>query len=88
MPSIALSIAAETIGITGFGIRIASEAESDMISVERVFAYTEIEPEPGYKNETTPPETWPTAGTLALQDLSLAYFKGAPTTLNNINVSA
>ena len=81
-----LSIAAETIGTTEFGIRIASEAESEMTSVERVISYTEIEPEPGYNAEALPPEVWPTAGALTLHDLSLAYLKGAPTTLNGISV--
>ena len=86
LAGMSLSIAAETIGSTEFGIRIASEAESDMTSVERVFTYTEIDPEPGYNSETLPPEDWPTEGSLALQDLSLAYLKGAPATLNNVSV--
>ena len=81
-----LFIAAETIGSTEFGIRIASEAESDMTSVERVFTYAEIDPEPAYNSETLPPEDWPTEGSLTLHDLSLAYLKGAPATLNNISV--
>ena len=86
LAGLSLSIAAETIGATEFGIRIASEAESDMTSVERVFSYTEIDPEPGYNTETLPPEAWPTAGSLTLRDLSLAYLEGAPATLNNISV--
>ena len=81
-----LSFAAETLEASQYGIRIASEAESYMTSVERVFTYTEIEPEPGYNTETLPPEEWPTTGSLTLRDLSLTYLKGAPAILNNISV--
>ena len=70
-----------------YGILVASETENYMTSVERVFTYTEIAPEPGYGTETILPETWPTEGNLKLQDLSLSYLKGAPATLKGISIS-
>ena len=82
-----LTVAAETLEYTQYGIRVASETENYMTSVERVFTYTEISPEPGYDTETIPPETWPTEGALKLQDLTLRYLKGAPATLNGISIS-
>ena len=81
-----LSFAAETLEASQYGIRIASETESHMTSVERVFTYTEIDPEPGYNTKTLPPEEWPTAGSLTLRDFSLTYLKGAPAILKNISV--
>ena len=81
-----LTFAAETLENSHYGIRMASKTENHMTSVERVFTYTEIDPEPGYSNETRPPEEWPTTGTMILRDLSLAYLKGAPAILNNISV--
>ena len=81
-----LSVAAETLEASQYGIRVASETENHMTSVERVFTYTKIDPEPGYSTETYPPEEWPTTGSLTLRDLSLTYLKGAPATLNNISV--
>ena len=39
-----LSFAAETLETSQYGIRIASETENHMTSVERVFTYTEIDP--------------------------------------------
>ena len=83
----ALTFAAETLEASEFGIRTFSKMENHMTSVERVFTYTKIDPEPGYNTETLPPEDWPTAGSLTLHDLSLAYLKGAPATLKGINVS-
>ena len=81
-----LSFAAETLEASQYGIRIASETENYMTAVERVFTYTEIEPEPAYNTEALPPEEWPSTGSLTLRDLSLAYLKGTPATLNKISV--
>ncbi|XP_078368634.1 ATP-binding cassette sub-family C member 4-like isoform X1 [Oculina patagonica] len=86
LAGMSLTFAAETLEISQYGIRVASETENYMTSVERVFTYTEIDPEPGYSTKTLPSEEWPTTGTLTLRDLSLAYLKGAPATLNNISV--
>jgi len=86
LAGLALSFAAETLDASQYGIRIASETENHMTSVERVFTYTEIESEPGYNTEAFPPEEWPTTGSMTLHDLSLAYLKGAPAVLNNISV--
>ena len=87
LAGLSLAFAAETLDSMQFGIQMAAETENHMTSVERVFTYTQIDPEPGYNTDTQPPETWPTKGSLKLCDLSLAYLKGAPATLNNINIS-
>ena len=81
-----LTFAVQTLEASQYGIRMASETENYMTSVERVFTYTEIDPEPGYNTEALPPVAWPTEGALTLHDLSLAYLKGVPATLNNISV--
>ena len=86
LAGMALTFAAETLEASQYGIRVASETENYMTSVERVFTYTEIDPEPGYNTETLPPEEWPTTGSLTLRDLSLTYLKGAPAVLMNISV--
>ena len=87
LAGLSLAFAAETLDSMQFGIQMAAETENHMTSVERVFTYTQIDPEPGYNTDTQPPETWPTEGSLKLCDLSLTYLKGAPATLNNINIS-
>ena len=73
--------------MTQYAIRVASETENHMTSVERVMNYTSIEPEPGYDTGTLPPEQWPHQGALSLCDLSLAYLTDAPKVLNNINIT-
>ena len=87
LAGLSLAFAAETLDSMQFGIQMAAETENHMTSVERVFTYTQIDPEPGYNTDTQSPETWPTEGSLKLCDLSLAYLKGAPATLKNINIS-
>ena len=78
--------ALQTLDLTQYGVRLASEVENLMTSVERVMTYTaEIDSEPGYSTETRPSESWPSKGNLAIQDLSLVYFEGGPRILKDVN---
>jgi ABC-type multidrug transport system fused ATPase/permease subunit len=47
--------------------------------------YTQLEEEPGYAIENHAPEDWPQAGGMELQDVSLEYYPGAATVLNNVS---
>ncbi|CAH3031314.1 unnamed protein product [Pocillopora meandrina] len=86
LAGMSLTFAVDTLEAAQYGIQVASETENYMTSVERVFTYTQIESEPGYNLDSLPPESWPTKGTLTLRNLSLSYLKGAPPTLNRINL--
>ncbi|KAL9978313.1 hypothetical protein ACROYT_G015813 [Oculina patagonica] len=83
---LALTYALQTLDVTQYGVRMASEVENLMTSVERVMTYTQIGSEPGYNTETRPPEPWPNEGSLAINDLSLVYFEGGPRILKDINL--
>ncbi|XP_078368623.1 ATP-binding cassette sub-family C member 4-like isoform X2 [Oculina patagonica] len=85
LAGLALVYALQTLDLTQLGVRMASEVENLMTSVERVMTYTEIDSEPGYSNQTRPPESWPNEGCLAVQDLFLIYFEGGPRVLKNIS---
>ncbi|XP_068682854.1 ATP-binding cassette sub-family C member 4-like [Montipora foliosa] len=87
LAGMSLTFAAETLESSQYGIRVASETENFMTSVERVVAYADIEVEPGYNTGQLPPQEWPTKGSLTLQDLSLSYLKGTPNTLKGISVN-
>lgn len=82
-----LTFAAETLESSQYGIRVASETENFMTSVERVVAYANIDVEPGYNTSQLPPEEWPTKGSLTLHNLSLSYLEGTPNTLKGISVT-
>ena len=86
MAGLALTYALQTLDVTQYGVRSASEVENLMTSVERVMTYTNIDSEPGYSTDDRPPESWPSEGCLTIEDLSLVYFKGGPRVLRDINV--
>ena len=56
-----------------------------MTSFERVISYTQIEEEPGYKNQSQPPEKWPERGQIQVKNLCLDYFQGGPQILRDIS---
>lgn len=58
-----------------------------MTSVERILIYGELEQEPAPTNEYRPPDTWPQAGSIQFQNVSLHYYEGAPAALQNISVN-
>lgn len=58
-----------------------------MTSVERILVYSDLEQEPATTNEYKPPDTWPEAGSIQFQNVSLHYYEGAPAALQNISVN-
>ncbi|XP_068754000.1 ATP-binding cassette sub-family C member 4-like [Montipora capricornis] len=87
LAGLSLTYALQTLDVTQYGVRSASEVENLMTSVERVISYTKINSEPGYSAEDRPPESWPNEGSLTIKDLSLVYFEGGPRVLKDVNVT-
>ena len=73
--------------MTQYAVKISSDVENFMTSVERVLTYTKLDSEPGYKMQQLPPEHWPREGNISFQDVSLAYYSGGPQVLKKINVN-
>ena len=67
-----------------YAVRMASETENYMTSVERVVKHSQIEQEPGYQNHRQPPEHWPQYGQVQIKDLELVYYHGGPKILKGI----
>ena len=84
---LALVYAIQTITMTQFAVRKASDVENFMTSVERVMTYTNLDSEPGYKVERLLPEHWPREGNITFQDVSLTYYPGGPQVLKKININ-
>lgn len=64
------------IGLTGamqWGMRQWSELENQMVSMERLLEYNQIETEPKREDNTKKPENWPDRGQIEFRDLSLSY---------------
>ncbi|XP_063913516.1 probable multidrug resistance-associated protein lethal(2)03659 [Zophobas morio] len=76
----------QSINLTGmlqWGMRQWSELENQMTSVERVVEYTEITPEPDDETKNPSP-SWPTAGVIDFQSVSMRYAPEEPTVLKNL----
>ncbi|XP_066020153.1 ATP-binding cassette sub-family C member 4-like [Pocillopora verrucosa] len=84
LAGLALTYVLQSLDITQYSVRLASEVENLMTSVERVMSYAKIGSEPGYSIETRPPQSWPGKGSLKIKQLSLAYHEGGPCVLKNI----
>ena len=70
-----------------FSVKITSEVENLMTSVERVMAYTKRQEEPGYSTEVYPPDSWPQRGIITISNLTLRYIEGGSRVLKDINLS-
>ena len=70
-----------------YGVRICSEVENYMTSVERIITYTHIKQEPGYECNHQPPQSWPNHGQVAVKNLSLIYYQDGPEILKGITFS-
>ena len=77
----ALQFAVDT---SQYVVRMWSETENYMTSVERVVKYSQIEQEPGYQNQRQPPEHWPQYGQVQIKDLELVYYHGGPKILQGV----
>uniref|UniRef100_A0A8C7C742 Canalicular multispecific organic anion transporter 1 n=1 Tax=Oncorhynchus kisutch TaxID=8019 RepID=A0A8C7C742_ONCKI len=54
-------------------VRMTSELETNIVAVERVSEYTEIENEADWVSEIRPPEKWPEAGRLRFENFKVRY---------------
>lgn len=55
-------------------VRMLTEAETQLVSVERIMQYMNVETEaPAVILETLPPRTWPDKGAINFRNLKLRY---------------
>jgi ATP-binding cassette, subfamily C (CFTR/MRP), member 4 len=75
------------IGMCQWGMRQTAELENQMISVERVVEYTELEPETPLLTEekNTPTELWPEKGSVEFSNVRLRYSEASDYVLQNIS---
>ncbi|KAG2735537.1 hypothetical protein G9P44_001751 [Scheffersomyces stipitis] len=66
-------------------VRLYSNVEMNMNSVERLQEYLEVEQEPPYDiPETQPPASWPETGRIKVNDVSLRYSPELPRVIKNV----
>ncbi|KAM4591513.1 ATP-binding cassette sub-family C member 2 [Odontesthes bonariensis] len=65
-------------------VRTTSELETNVVAVERVSEYSELENEAKWITETRPPKNWPEAGRLQFIDYKVRYRPGLDLVLHGI----
>ncbi|KAH3901580.1 uncharacterized protein SCDLUD_001343 [Saccharomycodes ludwigii] len=66
-------------------VRLYSNVEMTMNSVERLKEYMDIEQEPQNKDGFIPPADWPSEGKIDVTDLSLRYAPNLPKVIKNVS---
>ncbi|XP_059215146.1 canalicular multispecific organic anion transporter 1 isoform X2 [Centropristis striata] len=65
-------------------VRMTSELETNIVAVERVSEYTELENEAKWITPTRPPEKWPEAGRVQFDNYKVRYRPGLDLVLHGI----
>lgn len=73
-------------GVLQYSIRQAAAVESLMTSVERVSAYSKLQPEKESSDPLDCPEDWPHAGKIEIQNLQLRYHDELPLVLQGVSL--
>lgn len=70
-------------GAMNWAVRMFSQLESNLNSVERIDHYAQLTPE--HWDGAPPPEHWPTRGQISFQDLELRYRADLPPVIKRLN---
>ena len=85
LAGLAITYAIVTSGLLSFGVRMATQVETDMTSVERVLEYSclpqEVTPE-----KVTVPAAWPTSGAITFTNVSMRYRPELPLVLKDMSI--
>eukprot|EP01036_Dinobryon_divergens_P046819 gene46819-62643_t len=85
---LALLYSMQLTGLLQYTVRLVTECENNMTSVERLLAYTSIPSEAASELPSDPsPEEWPSHGEIVIRQLSMRYRPGLPLVLNNLNIT-
>lgn len=82
-----LSQALNTTQALNWTIRSCSDVEQNIVSVERVISYSQVESEKPAVIEGEPPSGWPSTGKIELKHYSARYRKDLPLVLNDLNLT-
>jgi ATP-binding cassette subfamily C (CFTR/MRP) protein 4 len=87
---LSLSYSIQLMGIFQYSVRMSTELEAQMVSVERVIGYSHLPMEAGLYTEPVekaPEKSWPHNGEIVIRDLCLTYYAGGPQVLKKVNAN-
>eukprot|EP01117_Protostelium_nocturnum_P005317 TRINITY_DN1935_c0_g2_i1.p1 TRINITY_DN1935_c0_g2~~TRINITY_DN1935_c0_g2_i1.p1 ORF type:complete len:1401 (-),score=492.82 TRINITY_DN1935_c0_g2_i1:3171-7373(-) len=82
-----LSYCLNLIALFNMLVRNLTDAESQMVSVERVYGYTNIDQESPAKNDYKPPHNWPGEGSIVFNNARAKYREGLSDVLKGISIA-
>lgn len=82
-----MSQALNTTQTLNWVVRSASEVEQNIVSVERVMSYTNVEPEAPYVTDVKPPKNWPRQGKIEFRNYSTRYRKDLGLVLKQLSMT-
>jgi len=68
-------------------VRMSTDVENNLISVERCIQFTQITTEADFKGPNEPPMDWPDKGVIVFKDLQMRYRENLPLVLKGVNAS-
>jgi len=87
LSGLSVSYALRLTGNLNWLVRMSTDVENNLISVERCVQFTQLETEADFKREFEPPKNWPEKGAIIFKDLKMRYREGLPLVLNGINAN-
>ncbi|KAL9964378.1 hypothetical protein ACROYT_G028009 [Oculina patagonica] len=83
---LSISYALQVTNTLNWMVRMSSELETNIVSVERVKEYSEAPTEAEWViPDNRPPDGWPDAGNIIIEEFDLKYREGLPLVLKQIN---
>ncbi|XP_017479612.1 PREDICTED: multidrug resistance-associated protein 1-like [Rhagoletis zephyria] len=89
MAGLAISYSLNITGVLGMFVRAATDLETNIVSIERLIEYSEVESEAAYyREEKRPPSgKWPKAGEIKFEKYSTRYRPGLDLVVKDVNFS-
>ena len=87
MAGLSISLALAVTQSLNWSVRMASDLESQMVSVERVIEYASLQQENPHIMPNDPPPEWPTSGAMEFNNVRMRYRPGLPFVLDGVNLS-
>ncbi len=86
LAGLSITYALNLTGSLNWLVRMSSQTETELVAVERIGEYAELDTEaPAIIDDSRPPLRWPTRGKIEFRDLKLRYRPGLPLVLQGLN---
>ena len=71
--------------VLSYMVQQQSELETNIVAVERIKEYIEVENEADWSSNNTPPETWPNVGSIEFKKYGMRYREGLDLVLKAVD---